>query len=561
MKVQLMKDLGDMNPGELEPKAWKGGDVSVPSAIIKSLPEKECMKARLAVFEAIVDEVIDDTIDEKEAESDAPVTDNDVGEVVEPIVDKAVALAIVPRSAYRSIANMIHSKIVSRKTRSSLLAKAAHFVAEAVTETDYNAGADNIDNPIDETVKIGGEMDDASSEKDESPASGTNPTTAQWRFKQGFRMDGDVEINNEVTLPDDGGDTSGGDLGGGDLGGGDMSGGADAGAAAPAGGNDLSTTDNTGAPTALWRFKQGFRFEDDETGGGESEDADDGHSAGADDIEEPTGESANVSKEMDDASSEEDETPAEAEPTTALWRFMRGARLDGDVEINNEVTMPDNGGDLGADTDVSGGDLGGGDTGAAAGGNDLGTTDNTGAAPAGGNDLGTVDNTGAPTALWRFKQGLRMNDDEYTAGADNIDNPINETVKFGDEMDDALSEKDETPAGGTAPTTAKWGTYFDADSEDKSDDEGDDAGEDKGDDEVADGADASEKNGDDIEVEVDQGLDPVTKANMRYLVKSAIHHQRATARVSRRLTAQLTDDIMYELRYALPAKFYNKYAR
>ena len=46
---------------------------------------------------------------------------------------------------------------------------------------------------------------------------------------------------------------------------------------------------------------------------------------------------------------------------------------------------------------------------------------------------------------------------------------------------------------------------------------------------------------------------------MRYLVKSAIHHRRATAKVSRRLSAQLTDNMMHQLRYALPAKFYNKY--
>lgn len=28
MKTRLIKDLGNMNPGELEPKAWNGGDDS-----------------------------------------------------------------------------------------------------------------------------------------------------------------------------------------------------------------------------------------------------------------------------------------------------------------------------------------------------------------------------------------------------------------------------------------------------------------------------------------------------------------------------------------------------
>jgi hypothetical protein len=284
MKTRLIKDLGNMNPGELEPKAWKGGDTSFTNDVIDALPEKESMKARIAVFEAIVDEVVEDTIDEKEVESDAPVTENEVEEVVEPIVDKAVALGIVPSSVRRKVSNLVHAKLISRKTRASLLAKAAHMVAEAVTETDYNAGADNIDTPIDETVNINQEIKDATSEKDEAPNEGTAPTTSAW----------------------------------------------------------LKAWDNNG----------------------------------------------------------------------------RRSRFEGDVGVDD------------------------------------------------GDDL--------------------------------------------DEVDAAVG----APEGGPA---------------------------------------------NDISVDVDDGLDTETKANMRYLVKSAIHHRRATAKVSRRLSAQLTDNMMYQLRYALPAKFYNKY--
>ena len=195
-----------MNPGELEPKAWNGGDTSFSKDIVDSLPEKECLKARIAVFEAIIDEVAEDTIDEKEAESDAPVTENEVEEVVEPIVDKAVALGIVPSSVRRNVYNLIHSKFVTSKTRASLLAKAAHMVAEAVTETDYNAGADNIDTPIDETVNIDGEIKDATSEKSEAPNTGTSPTTSAWlrSWDRGSRFEGDVsdEISDDKVPTD-----------------------------------------------------------------------------------------------------------------------------------------------------------------------------------------------------------------------------------------------------------------------------------------------------------------------------------------------------------------------
>ena len=338
-----------MNPGELEPKAWNGGDTSFSKDIVDSLPEKECLKARIAVFEAIIDEVAEDTIDEKEAESDAPVTENEVEEVVEPIVDKAVALGIVPSSVRRNVYNLIHSKFVTSKTRASLLAKAAHMVAEAVTETDYNAGADNIDTPIDETVNIDGEIKDATSEKSEAPNTGTSPTTSAWQ---------------------------------------------------------------------------------------------------------------------------------------RAWD--RGGRY------------------------------------------------------------------------------RRFEADEYTAGADNIDTPIDETVNIDGEIKDATSEKDEAPNSGTSPTTSAWLRAWDRGGRLEGDVGGDDTEEAVSDDKVPTDTDMGAPEGGpdtDINVDVDEGLDTETKASMRYLVKSAIHHRRATARVSRRLSAQLTEDMMAQLKYALPVKFYTKYSR
>ena len=338
-----------MNPGELEPKAWNGGDTSFTNDIVNALPEKECMKARIAVFEAIVDEVVEDTIDEKEVESDAPVTENEIEEVVEPIVDKAVALGIVPSSVHRKVSNLVHAKLISRKTRASLLAKAAHMVAEAVTETDYNAGADNIDNPINETVNINNEIKDATSEKDDAPNDGKSPTTSAW----------------------------------------------------------LKAWDNS----------------------------------------------------------------------------SRRSRFEGDV----------------TETD-------------------------------------------------------------YNAGAANIDNPINETVNIDGQIKDATSEKDDAPNDGKSPTTSAWLKAWDNHGR-RSRFEGDVGTDDNGVVDDVDTAVGAPEGGpaNDISVDVDDGLDTETKANMRYLVKSAIHHRRATAKVSRRLSAQLTDNMMHQLRYALPAKFYNKY--
>ena len=210
------------------------------------------------------------------------------------------------------------------------------------------------------------------------------------------------------------------------------------------------------------------------------------YNAGADNIDTPIDETVNINQEIKDATSEKDEAPNEGKsPTTSSW-------------------------------------------------------------------LAAWDNSGRRS---RFST-----DDEYTAGADNIDNPINETANIEGEIKDATSEKDEAPNEGKSPTTSSWLAAWDNQGR-RSRFEGDVGGEDGDDLDEVDTAVGAPEDGpaNDISVDVDEGLDTETKANMRYLVKSAIHHRRATAKVSRRLSAQLTDNMMYQLRYALPAKFYNKY--
>lgn len=422
----LMKDLGNMNPGELEPKPYKGGDVDVVSPIMDNLPEKTSLEFRNAVFEAIVDEVIDDTIAEKEAESDAPVTDSDVEETVGPIVDKAVASYMVSPDEYRKVANMIHSKIVERKTRSSLLAKVAHFVAEAVTETEYNAGADNIDNPIDETVDIGGEIKDATSEKDESPADGTSPTTAKWQkiWASGSRR------------------------------------------------------------TSL--------------------EADDEYSAGADNIDNPIDETVKIDGEIKDATSEKDESPADGtSPTTAkwenIWKAGKGRTRFEAEEGEGEA----------------------------------------------------ADESSSEEAS-----------DAETYGVPANETATGETADTEGEVADATSEEDETAAEGTSPTTAKWENIWKAAATpiDAVKATGKSAVKPKPGQNGGEGAEGCTESND-IKVAVDNGFDANEKANLRYLVKSAIHHRRATALVSTTMTAEAADKMLHDLRYVLPAKFYDKYSR
>ena len=109
---------------------------------IGKLPEKENLRARIAVFEAIADEVIKDAldgnvenpVDEKSAPTSTGSDRTEVArEVVEELADKAIAMHLIPYTFKKYIPNMIARHMKTTDPRVALLAKAAHFVMEAET--------------------------------------------------------------------------------------------------------------------------------------------------------------------------------------------------------------------------------------------------------------------------------------------------------------------------------------------------------------------------------------------------------------------------------------------
>ena len=103
--------------------------------VVGSMPEESCMRARIATFEAIVDEVIEQAVSpDIENPAEHVVTTTDVAEVVDPIVDKAVALHIVPPAIKKRIPSLIAKHLKTKDPRTALLAKVAHFVMEAETD-------------------------------------------------------------------------------------------------------------------------------------------------------------------------------------------------------------------------------------------------------------------------------------------------------------------------------------------------------------------------------------------------------------------------------------------
>lgn len=133
--------------------------------VVGSMPEESCMRARIATFEAIVDEVIEQAVSpDIENPAEHVVTTTDVAEVVDPIVDKAIALHIVPPAIKKRIPSLIAKHLKTKDPRTALLAKVAHFVMEAETDCPESTSenivvpteapeAAPVETPVEDTVE------------------------------------------------------------------------------------------------------------------------------------------------------------------------------------------------------------------------------------------------------------------------------------------------------------------------------------------------------------------------------------------------------------------------
>ena len=99
---------------------------------LEQIPEVTSMRIRVATFEAIVDELIEEAVsDAEETPREAEIT-----EAIAPVVDKAIAMYMVPASVRKRVPTLIAKHLRRQDERKRLLAKVAHFVMEAQTEVD-----------------------------------------------------------------------------------------------------------------------------------------------------------------------------------------------------------------------------------------------------------------------------------------------------------------------------------------------------------------------------------------------------------------------------------------
>ena len=136
-KYLSAKLCDDYEAGQLNPvySGTQEGEASHEEIVkeIGQLPEKDSMRARIAVFEAIVDTVVEEEIKEATTTEDESPRTKEITEVVENITDKAVAMHLVPYTFKSYIPAIVSRHLKRTDPRVQLLAKAAHFVMDAET--------------------------------------------------------------------------------------------------------------------------------------------------------------------------------------------------------------------------------------------------------------------------------------------------------------------------------------------------------------------------------------------------------------------------------------------
>ena len=198
----LVKHLDDeyeveqLNPvWATNPKTGKEYSHQDISDEVKKLKENTSLRLRIATMEAIIDQVVEDKIEE-----DPDATSTEIEAEVEPIVDKAVELALVPSAVKNLIAPAIIRHRRRRDPRMELMAKCAIFMTQTMTRMEEDkVTIDETNSDANEDVQAGiaEEIKDATSPNTEHPSTEC-PIEAQ---EKGLKDIPEDEISVESPLP------------------------------------------------------------------------------------------------------------------------------------------------------------------------------------------------------------------------------------------------------------------------------------------------------------------------------------------------------------------------
>lgn len=190
-KLEDEYEAHQLNPGRSDATKDKASHEKILD-MIKKIPEVDSVKQRMAAMEAIVDELAESKI-EDDFDEGLGIDEKRVEAVVEPVVEKAIELCLIP-STFRTRAKLIvHNKMRKTDRSMRLLSKVACSVAGSmVTMKDDCIISDVLD---DTPADIGTDIntDVIQYEGDSAQEGGNVPTTKMrksWRF-------GSTEANDD----------------------------------------------------------------------------------------------------------------------------------------------------------------------------------------------------------------------------------------------------------------------------------------------------------------------------------------------------------------------------
>lgn len=95
------------------------------------IQEGSSLRLRVSFMEAVIDQVVEDAIDE-----DPNVTTEEIHEEVDPIIDKAVDLALIPSQVRKMVGTAINRHRKRRDPRMVFLEKCATFMTQSMTRME-----------------------------------------------------------------------------------------------------------------------------------------------------------------------------------------------------------------------------------------------------------------------------------------------------------------------------------------------------------------------------------------------------------------------------------------
>lgn len=123
----------DVNEADMDKAVDRLPDIAseVPEVSVERLSESAALQARLAVFEAIVDSEIDNIVEEAE-ENGETATTGDVEEAINPMVDTAVTMHLIPKMGRERVRKIISARLRRYNPQYKLLTDAADRVTNAL---------------------------------------------------------------------------------------------------------------------------------------------------------------------------------------------------------------------------------------------------------------------------------------------------------------------------------------------------------------------------------------------------------------------------------------------